>query len=46
MTYFAVICSTKKIEADLEVLEVLISYVKNRGKARVMLGQVIAVTVK
>ena len=34
---FAIICSTKKIEANLEVSEVLITYVTNRGKARVML---------
>ena len=33
---FAIICSTKKIEANLEVSEVLITYVTNRGKATVM----------
>ena len=37
MTYFAIICSTKKFQANLEVSEALITYVKNRGKARVML---------
>ena len=37
MTYFAIICSTKKFQANLEVSEVLITYVTNRGKARVML---------
>ena len=37
MTYFAIICSTKKFEANLEVSEVLIAYITNRGKARVML---------
>ena len=37
MTYFAIICSTKKFQANLEVPEVLIIYVTNRGKARVML---------
>ena len=37
MTYFAIICSTKKFEANLEVSEVLIAYVTNRGKARAML---------
>ena len=38
----------KKIKADLEVSEVLITYVTNRGKARVMLhmGQVIAITMQ
>ena len=50
MTYFAIIiiCSTKKIQANLEVSEVLITYVRNRRKAKVMLhmGQVIAITVK
>ena len=34
---FAIICSTKKIEANLEVSEVLITYATNRGKAMVML---------
>ena len=36
MTYFAIICR-KKIQANLEVSEVLITYVTNRGKDRVML---------
>ena len=34
---FSIICSTKKFQANLEVSEVLITYVTNRGKARVML---------
>ena len=34
MTYFAIICSTQKIQVNLEVF---ITYVTNRGKARVML---------
>ena len=37
MTYFARICSKKQFQANLEVSEVLISYVTHRGKARVML---------
>ena len=37
MTYFAIICSLKKFKANLEVSEVLITYVTNRGEARVML---------
>ena len=37
MTYFAIICSTKEFEANLEVSEVLITYVTNKGKVRVML---------
>ena len=37
MTYFALICSKKQFQANLEVSEVLITYVTNRGKARVML---------
>ena len=37
MTYFAIICRTKKFQANSEVSEVLITYVTNRGKARVML---------
>ena len=37
MTYFAIICSTKKIQANLEVSEEFITYVTNREKARVML---------
>ena len=38
----------KKFQVNLEVSEVLITYVTNRRKARVMLqiGQVIAITVK
>ena len=34
MTYFAKICTTKKFQANLEVL---ITYVTKRGEARVML---------
>ena len=37
MSYFAIICSTKKLEATLEVSEVLITHVTNGGKAKVML---------
>ena len=37
MTYFAIIWSAKKFEVNLEVSEVLITYVTNRGKAEVML---------
>ena len=37
MIYFAIICSAKKIKVNLEVSEVLITYVTYRGKARVML---------
>ena len=37
MTYFAIICSGKKFKVNLEVSEVLISYVTNRGKAEVIL---------
>ena len=37
MTYFTIICSRKKFQANLEVSEVLITYVTNRGKAGVML---------
>ena len=37
MTYFATICSTKKFQANLEVSEVLITYVTSKGKPRVML---------
>ena len=37
MTYFAIICSAKKFEVNLEVSEVLITYVTNREKAEVML---------
>ena len=37
MTYFATVCSTKEFPANLELSEVLITYVTNRRKARVML---------
>ena len=37
MTYFAIIYSTRQFQANLEVSEVLITYVTNRGKATVML---------
>ena len=37
MTYFAMICSKKQFQANLEISDVLITYVTNRGKARVML---------
>ena len=37
MTYFSIICSTNKFHANLVVSEVLITYVANFGKARVML---------
>ena len=37
MTYFAIICNAKKFKVNLEVSEVLITYVTNRGKADVML---------
>ena len=48
MTYFAIICSTRKFQANLEVSEVLITDVTNRGKARVTVHkrQVIAITAK
>ena len=36
MTYFAIICSAKKFEVNLEVSEVLITHVPYRGKAEVM----------
>ena len=36
MTYFVIICSTKKFQTNFEVSEVLITYVTNRGEARVM----------
>ena len=36
MTYFAIICSTKKFQANLGVSEILITHVTNKGKARVM----------
>ena len=38
MIYIAVICSTKTFQANLEVPQVLITRVTNRGKGRVMLG--------
>ena len=37
MTYFAIICSAKNFQVNLEVSEVLITYVTYRGKASVML---------
>ena len=37
MTYFAIICSAKKFKVNLEVSEVLITYITNRGKGEVML---------
>ena len=37
MTHFAIIGSEKKFKVNLEVSEVLITYVTNRGKAEVML---------
>ena len=37
MTYFAIMSSTKKFQANLEVSEVLITYVTNRGKVRMTL---------
>ena len=37
MTYFAMICSKKQFQANLEGSEVLITYVTYKGKARVML---------
>ena len=37
MTYFAIICSAKKFKVNLEVSEVLITYVTNRRKGEVML---------
>ena len=40
MTYFAIICSTKKFQVNFEVSEVLITYITNRGKAGVMLHTV------
>ena len=36
MTYFTIICSSKDFKANLEVSEVLITYVRNRRKARVI----------
>ena len=37
MTYFAIICGAKIFKVNLEVSEVLITYVTNRGKDEVML---------
>ena len=37
MTYFAIIWSARKFKVNLEVSEVLITYVTNRGNAEVML---------
>ena len=37
MTYSAIICSTIKFQANLEVSELLITYVTNRGKVIEML---------
>ena len=37
MTYFAIICSAKKFKVNLEVSEVLITYVTNRRKVEVIL---------
>ena len=37
MTYLAIICSAKNVEGNLEVSEVLITYITNRVKARVMM---------
>ena len=37
MTYFAIICTAKKLKVNLEVSEVLITHVTYRGKVRVML---------
>ena len=37
MTCFAIICSAKKFKVNLEVSEVLITYVTNRAKAELML---------
>ena len=37
MTYFAIIFSGKTFKVNLEVSEVLITYVKNRGEAEVTL---------
>ena len=36
MTHFAIICGTKKISSKLDVSEVSITYVTNRGKPSVM----------
>ena len=37
MTYFAIICSAKKIKVNLEVSDVLITYVTNKAKTELML---------
>ena len=37
MRYFAIICSAQKFEVNLEVSQVLITYVTNRRKGEVML---------
>ena len=37
MTYFAIICSAKKFKVNLEVSDLLITYVTNRRKGEVML---------
>ena len=37
MTCFAIMCSTKKFLANLEVPELLITYVTKRGETMVML---------
>ena len=37
MTYFAIIFSTKTFHVNLEVSEVLLTYLTKRGKANVML---------
>ena len=37
MTHFAIICSEKNFQVNLEVSEVLITHVTYRGKVRVML---------
>ena len=37
MTYFAIICSGKKFKVNLEVSDLLITYVTNRRKGEVML---------
>ena len=37
MTYFAILCSGKEFKVNLEVSEVLITYVTNKGKGEVIL---------
>ena len=37
MRYFAIICSAKEFKVNLEVSDVLITYVTNRRKGEVML---------